>query len=396
MARRDKPCTKEEFDNPNLISDKYPHVFIDGIEMTAENIWNWNGDREDLVDRLVDYFYNEGFIPYKELSDAKIEEQMLKLKDKDSSEVIAEDNQVKNSSSLCLDVCRHFCTDSFYDVKVNGLPSIKEVYRSKDLLKKVLQNRMGWYTSTETIKKKNKTIVGLHPCLFDISHKMVVQGCHSSMTSGNVSNFRPLIAKFLYERHCNGGNKVLDLSMGWGARFLAAWALDKTYYGIDPMTAKELEGMREFIKGDQKLCNQSVLDSVLCNGCSEDKSSYQDIPEVDYVIACPPYFKLEEYKCEKNSTDVHSEYQKWLEDYWKKTVQLMSQKLKRKGRFSLIMIDKWKKFNLLEDMSDIVIAEGFQQIEELSYKTMRSHLTNKRETGNSHKATEKIVTFEKK
>ena len=73
MARRDKPCTKEEFDNPNLISDKYPHVFIDGIEMTAENIWNWNGDREDLVDRLVDYFYNEGFIPYKELSDDKIE-----------------------------------------------------------------------------------------------------------------------------------------------------------------------------------------------------------------------------------------------------------------------------------------------------------------------------------
>lgn len=395
MARRDTPCTKEEFDNPNLISDSYPHVFIDGVEMTAENIWNWEGKREDLVERLVDYFYDEGFVPYGEMTDDGIKTQMLKLKDKDPAEVLTDDMQVKNSSPLCLDVCRHFCSNSFYEVKVNGLPSVKDVYKSKDLLRKVLRNRMGWYTSTETIKTKGKNIVGLHPYLFDISHKMVVQGCHSSMTSGNVSNFRPIIAKFLYQRYCNDGGKVLDLSMGWGARLLAAWATGKTYYGIDPMTAGELQEMLKFINNDKDLHCPGASGSLLVNGCSEDANSYSRIPEVDYAIACPPYFKLEEYNCKMNSTDVHNTYEAWLADYWQKTVYLMSQKLKLHGKFSLIMIDRWNKLNLLSDMSKVVEEVGFKKIEELAYKTTRSHLTDKRKSGNTSKASEKIVTFEK-
>lgn len=71
MARRDKPCTKEEFDNPNLINDSYEHVYIDGVEMTAQNIWD-SLDREELVKKLVDYFYDVGFKPWKSLSDNDI------------------------------------------------------------------------------------------------------------------------------------------------------------------------------------------------------------------------------------------------------------------------------------------------------------------------------------
>lgn len=40
MARRDMPCAKDEFSAAHLISDSCEHVVIDGVEMTAENIWN--------------------------------------------------------------------------------------------------------------------------------------------------------------------------------------------------------------------------------------------------------------------------------------------------------------------------------------------------------------------
>lgn len=395
MAVREHPCTKEEFDNPNLISDEYPHIVIDGLEMTAENIWNYPGDRNVLVEKLVDFFYTTGFQMYKSLTDDEVAAQLLKLKSKDSGEAVASDGSLKNSSSLCLDVCRQFCQQSFYKVKVNGTPSIEDVYKSKDLLRKVLKNRMGWCTSTETITRKGKTIVGLHPYLFDISHKMLVQGCHSSMTSANVSNFRPIIAKHLMEKHCKPSGAVLDLSAGWGARFLGAWSLGLTYFGIDPMTAPEIDGMRAFIDSRSDLCNNTSSSSKLTTGCSEDPASYANVPEVDYVIVCPPYFKLEEYQCAKNSTDVYSEYSDWLAKYWAPTVENAVAKMKPGAKFSLIMIDKWRKFELLKDMSGIITGTGLQKVEEQAYKTTRSHLTDKRKSGNTNKSTERVVTFQK-
>jgi hypothetical protein len=69
MARRDAPCAKDEFSVAYLISDGYEHVMIDSVEMTAENIWNRPDDRNELVEKLVDYFYATGFTPYAELSD---------------------------------------------------------------------------------------------------------------------------------------------------------------------------------------------------------------------------------------------------------------------------------------------------------------------------------------
>lgn len=86
--------------------------------------------------------------------------------------------------------------------------------------------------------------------------------------------------------------------------------------------------------------------SKLVDGCSEDIKSYDGIDDnsVDYVIVCPPYFKLEEYQCEDNSTDVYKDYESWLEHYWKKTCENAVSKMTSGAKFSLIMVEKWQKF----------------------------------------------------
>lgn len=304
------------------------------------------------------------------------------------------DGFVKNTSRLCLDVCRQFCMRSFYSTHVNGMASIMDVFESKDLLRRVLKNRMGWYTTTEPVEVDGKKVLGEHPYLFDISTKMVVQGAHSSMVSANVSNFRPIVAKCLIGRYCDGNN-VLDLSAGWCARFLAAWSLGKTYYGIDPMTAGDLERMRSFMNAHDETANDTSRNSVFVGGVSEDPSSYDGFPKVDYVIACPPYFKLEEYPCGGNSAGTYPEYPDWLEKYWRMTVRNAVSKMRNGAKFSLIMVERWNRFELLADMRRIMKEEGLSFLEELSYRTTRSHLTDKRKPGNTTKNSEKIVTFVK-
>lgn len=398
----DTPCLKKDWKRAFLVSDDYPHIVIDGLEMTAKNVWDYKGLREELVKKIVDYFYNEGFKPFNVLSDEQIEKEIIKLIEVDPMTAVDGDGSLKNTSRLCLDVCRDFCQKSFYSTKTNGTASIFEVYKDKSLLEKVLKNRLGWYTTTEPLKLEDGTVLqGEHPYLFDISHKMLVQGCHSTMVSANVSNFRPLVAKFLMSKFCPKNGKVLDLSMGWGARLLAALSLGLDYYGIDPMTAKELDSMFSFLNSRQNILNKllSMKDEYeveLKEGVSEDIKSYVDISDaIDYTIVCPPYFKLEEYNCKDNSTDLYREYGLWLESYWRKTVKNARSKMKDGAKFTLIMIDRWGKYELLEDMSKVIEDEGFKKIDELSYKTTRSHLTDKRTSKNNTKSSEKARTFEK-
>ena len=261
---------------------------------------------------------------------------------------------------------------------------------------------MGWYTTTEKLVLDDSTVLeGEHPYLFDISHKMVVQGCHSAMVSANVSNFRPLVAKLLIDKFCPSNGLVLDLSAGWGARLLAAMSLGLSYYGIDPMTADELNEMKAFFIGSNR--KTDALDKLgydvqagIANGVSEGIASYASMPKkADYCIVCPPYFKLEEYKCKDNSTDVYPEYAVWLEKYWRQTVKNARSNMADGAKLTLIMVEKWGKHELLKDMSSIIEQEGFKKVDEMQYKTTRSHLTDKRKSKNNSKTTEKVWTFEK-
>lgn len=52
-----KPCTRDQFSRAHLLDDTREHIVLDGLEMTAKNIWEKIDDREALVEKLVDYFY---------------------------------------------------------------------------------------------------------------------------------------------------------------------------------------------------------------------------------------------------------------------------------------------------------------------------------------------------
>lgn len=352
-------------------------IEIDGFVYTAKNIYN-SENRQLLLEKAVDYFLNHPF-ENEELSETYIKRQLLKLRKANESSVLKNSN-IYNTSRLCLDVCRYFCKDTFWGVSTLDRPSINECFKDKDILTKVLQNRMGWCTTTEKLKGND---IGEQTYIFGINAKAVVKGLHSSMLSGNTSNFKPLVAKYILKNF--GGKSVLDLSAGWVARAMAAWSLDMDYIGIDPLTSSAVNNLFKFLNYDKGTCYNSGSESF----------DYSQINTVDSIIVCPPYYKLEQYSIgqDTQSTEKFPVYEDWLNNYWKVSVERSTKKLNKNGKFILIMVETLDKYNLLSDMQKIIEDTGLKLVQDIPYKTTKSHLTNKRKNGESSKNTEHVLVF---
>lgn len=353
-------------------------LVLEGTSLTAQNIWK---DKDYWIQEVFKYYRQKGF-PYPAMSIGEIKREFDELCLKDSSEVFAE-REIKNSNNLCLDICKYINNNCYWECKGSKTPSILEAFNNDEILMKVLKNRMGYEYSKTDWKEKGKWYKAGAHYLFDMSDDMLLQGFRSTMQGFSTSNFKPLVAKFLIERYCVGKN-ILDPSIGWSARYLAARSLNKNYYGIDPSLTSTNTWTLADILNDKK--------SLFVKGGSEEPCSYLAFPEVDYILACPPYLDLEIYKGENQSISNYKTYEDWLSFYWVPTSKNCIEKLKKRGRFTLVMIESYHKKELLKDMSKILKDLGMKEIEKLPYKTSRSHLTKK--AGNT-KNTEICITFER-
>jgi hypothetical protein len=84
-------------------------------------------------------------------------------------------------------------------------------------------------------------------------------------------------------------------------------------------------------------------------------NKYRD--SVDAVLFSPPYFDLELYPSEGQSTDSFPDYQSWLNGYWIETVKLCAKVMKPGAKFGFVIsnyVNKNKvKMTISEDMRDV-------------------------------------------
>lgn len=369
------------YENEEVCYINYPSktpLILEGTILTAQNIWK---DKDYWIQKVFEHYRTVGF-PYPEMTKSELFESLGKLRDKDPKEVLNDRGEIKNSGSLGLDICRS-TNPSYWDCKGPKTPSIMNAFYDDKLLLKVLKNRMGYASSKTDWEERGKWYKAGAYYLFDMSDDMLIQGFRSSAIGFSPSNFKPMVAKFLISRYCEG-DRVLDPSIGWSARYLAANSLGKVYYGIDPAAVTANTADLAHKLGDTK--------SRFYRGGSEEPRMYQTIPEVDYVIVCPPYLDLEIYSGGSQSIESYSQYDEWLNKYWTPTVSNCVSKLRRGGRFTLIMIESYQGKELLKDMASIMENLGLKELERLPYQTSRSHLTKK--AGNT-KNNEVCVTMEK-
>lgn len=142
-----------------------------------------------------------------------------------------------------------------------------------------------------------------------------------------VSNFKPSIARYIYEKYCKNG-KILDYSAGFGSRMLAAMSLNMEYVGYEPnsSTYNNLLKFGEFLRAN--------LGGKYCihKKGSETYINYQDY--FSLAFSSPPYFDYEIYS-EEDSQSIKRfpELSDWLEKYWEVTVRNCIKALNKDGIF---------------------------------------------------------------
>ena len=391
----DIPYTYENSNNPWLMGSKDSKtkdkriLTINGNKITSEYMWSLNAEeRNKLLKDVFEYYRKEGF-PTETYDDKFLIDSFKKLEKADQYKVIDANGYVSNFGQLCLPVCRHFCADKFWKASSESMSSIEDVFYNDDLFIKVLKNRMGWNVTTEGGE--------VRPYMFTLSDSMIRCGIRNSGYGYGVSNFRPIIAKYIYNKYLAGeiSPTVYDFSAGWGARCLAAMSLRYNYIGVDPLTSDNINDMIKFYKDSKEL---NISGSYICyNVCSQDEVLYELLPDnIDLAFSCPPYFNLEVYsKDATQSYNQYSNYNDWLEYYWRPTIKICHNKLKDNGKLVFIIKDRYGKLNLKEGMEKIIFEEGFEFVESLQYKTSVNHLSNKVNTGRNIKNNEYILTYAK-
>jgi hypothetical protein len=190
------------------------------------------------------------------------------------------------------------------------------------------------------------------------------------------------------------GSKIFTPTLGWSSYaygFLEC-PFTKEYVGVDviPDVCKKTE---EFIVKQYP----QIESRIICKPSEDllsDKIFLKKYREhFDTIFFSPPYYELELYPGNNQSTARYKTYDEWLEGYWFKTIQLCYYVLEKGGTLCYILSSGGGKSqtNILEDMNKIT-KQFFSLKTILPMYNKNVHVTS----GSHRETSEQIMIFTKK
>ena len=328
-----------------------------------KKVWKGFSDSElnEYITKLVNYYRKYGF-PYFELSGDDIYKILTKMNNFDSSIILLEDKKLKQMM-LGLNLVNYFMPH-MWETKCYNYTTPMDCFNDDDMLKKAIYKRikMGDNMSDAGMRKSLSWTSGTH----------------------RVSNFRPTIAKYIYDNYSGDGN-VLDFSSGYGGRLLGAMSSKKVkkYTGIEPNNTTAL-GLSKIYKLKNHINND--FDAIIYNEPLEDVDINS---EFDLSFSSPPYFNTEEYSYDdKQSFIRYPTKDEWKEKFLKVLIEKNYNWIKDNGYF-IINVANVKTYPELEkDTIELATKNGFKLI-----KTYKMSLSSLMKSGFKY---EPIFVFKKK
>ena len=190
------------------------------------------------------------------------------------------------------------------------------------------------------------------------------------------------------------GTKVFTPTLGWSSYaygFLEC-PFTKEYVGVDVIT-DVCKKTQDFIIKQYPHIKGHIICKPSEDLLSDSRFLKKYREHFDVIFFSPPYYELEMYPGQNQSTTRYKTYEEWLQGYWYKTIQLCYYVLEKGGTLCYILSSGGGKSqtNILEDMN--TITKQF-----FSLKTMLPmYNKNVHVTAGSHRETsEQIVIFTKK
>jgi len=203
---------------------------------------------------------------------------------------------------------------------------------------------------------------GLRDCInrwMEIGHFVNHAGMRRILKTRNgtkgVVNFKPVIAKFIYDNYAPDGGKVLDPCSGYSGRLAGCIASNRNllYHGIDP-NGKSAIGNMELANFFSTQCDM-FNNRIYKYRFRQDMGMAEEVmlelrEEYDLVFTSPPYFDVEIYSEESTqSCNKYKEYQEWLEKFLWVLVDESKRLLKEDGRL-IINIKNIGKYKIADDL----------------------------------------------
>jgi hypothetical protein len=173
------------------------------------------------------------------------------------------------------------------------------------------------------------------------------------------AQFRPSVAKTIYEVY--KPETVLDFSMGWGDRLLAAHASHyvKRYVGIDP-NINLFEGYNKQVRTYDCIWGKIKEFRLHC-GCAEDERIVLN-EQFDMIFTSPPYFDKEKYdQSDQQSYKMYKEFDSWMKNFLYKAIEIHSKSLKSGGHLIINVSDIYtrkKLYPICDGMNDFIVSTG--------------------------------------
>lgn len=308
-------------------------------------------DEEELESyrtKLFNHYKSNGF-PYFDLSESQLTRAIKNLKGFDTDRLIKEDDCLSQAMNG-LNLVNYFMPHIF-EVKHRNFKSPLDCFNDDEMLKKAIDKRLNY--------GDNMSDAGMRKAL--------------SWTHGThrVSNFRPTIAKYIYDNY-SGEGRVLDFSSGFGGRLFGAYSSDsvKTYVGTDPSspTYSGLCDIRDYMS------NHSDKKIILHNSPFEE---LRFPPKVfDLAFSSPPYFNTEEYAYEQSQSFVKFDTkEKWKNGFLIPLIDNCKVCLKDDGYFIINVANVKTYQNLEDDVVELAKQRGFKLVK--TYKMSLSSLMSK-------------------
>lgn len=272
--------------------------------------------QEKYLDSAVRYWRDRGF-PYITLSDQEIKIRFSWLARTDANRVFLSNSELQ-ANNLGLDLANTF-HPQMWSVKFKRHRTPSECFHDDHLLRACLRQAFLLWPHRRAAEPRT-----LRDILRTFRH------------TRRVSNFRPTIAKALYERYSNPGDRVLDFSAGYGGRLVACLTLERHYVGFDPCQMQILGLQRTY----QTICRLGLTKSTaeLRMVCAEDEMAAEKECSYHLILTSPPFFNREQYSDEPTQSYLrYPTYGEWRENFLY-TILEESKRLLKPGGFLILNV----------------------------------------------------------
>lgn len=186
---------------------------------------------------------------------------------------------------------------------------------------------------TKFIRAINKYIGTMSDNTITYTSRIVILKTSSGAQA--VSNFRPSVAKYIYDRYAKGGT-VLDPCMGYGGRLLGAWCSHiKKYVAVDPCTPTIIGNVNlisKLTENDNYKKSPFYINTrpeiVLHQSPFEEFNTDE---KFDLVFTSPPYFDTEKYSDEDTQSWKRYSKDVWLDKFLRVLIEKSYKYLKDNG-----------------------------------------------------------------